>query len=142
GGGGTGLESMGASRARGGASRVATSRRTAGQRSMEDLDGKGEGVVAHRAPNSGMCGWRERLQGADWTPLSSPPPQAPDEIPQDEELFEHRHALPLTPELGEQLPQPASPRHVEAERLGEILQWLCRRVCGDVDQQGRGHSAA
>src|SRR3989449_10534930 len=58
----TAPESMGVSTARCAASRVAASRRTAVQRSMDDLDGTGDGVVDHRAPNGGMCRGAERLQ--------------------------------------------------------------------------------
>src|SRR2546427_8090490 len=127
---------MGVSTGRRAASRVAASRRTAVPRSMDALDGTGDGVVDHRAPKGGRCRGAERLQRgrgssggtsvrlqlppAGW-PLSPPPPQAPDEIAQHEELFEHRHALPLPPELAEKPSQPPPPRPVEPERLGETF---------------------
>src|SRR3989442_1279465 len=71
---------------------------------------------------------------------SAPSPEAPDVVVQHEELLEHRHAFAFPAELGEQLPQPTTSRHVEPERLGEILLRMRRGVRGDVVRE-RGSDA-
>src|SRR5258706_11587956 len=63
---------------------------------------------------------------------STPSPEAPDVFVQHQGLLKHRHALALAPELGEQLAQSPAPRHVEPERLGEVLLRMRRCVRRDV----------
>src|ERR1051325_2247821 len=74
--------------------------------------------------------------------VSAPPPQTPDVVVQHQEFLEHHHPLALATEFAEQLPQPATPGHVEPERLGEILLWMRAGVTADVIDQRRRDAAA